>query len=187
VSNLRLDQLARPRFHLTSPWGEVDVELGVSGRHMASNAAAALTVAGVAGVDLADAAKALRDATLSPHRMHIDRLASGAILIDDSYNANPTSMRAAIDALTEMPAVRRVAVLGLMAELADAGDEHLAIAAYARARDVELIAYETALYGIAPCADPVAELGALGAGDAVLVKGSRVAALDRVAAALRAA
>lgn len=185
ISGLVMDELARARCRVEGPWGSVDVELGVSGRHMALNAAAALAVAGVAGVDLTGAADALRQARLSPHRMQVERLASGAVLIDDSYNANPTSMRAAIDALVVMAASRRIAVLGLMAELADPEREHEAVARYAVDRGVHVIAVGTDLYGLTPVDDSMAALGDLDADDAVLVKGSRVAGLDRLAAALR--
>lgn len=185
VCEIELDELARPRFRVDSPWGSAKVALGVSGRHMALNAAAALAAAGAAGVDLAAAAEMLGHASLSPHRMQVERLTSGAILVDDSYNANPTSMRAAIDALVALRAARRVAVLGVMAELVDAEREHEAVARYASARGIELIASGTDLYGTTPVDDPRAALGRLGPSDAVLVKGSRVAALDRVAAVLR--
>ena len=117
-------------------------------------------------------------------RMEITRTAAGALVLNDSYNANPTSMRAAIDALVALPAGRRFAVLGLMAEIADAPQEHRAVLRYALDREVEVLAVGTDLYGITPVTDPVAELGSLAGGDAVLVKGSRVVGLERVAAAL---
>jgi UDP-N-acetylmuramoyl-tripeptide--D-alanyl-D-alanine ligase len=93
-------------------------------------------------------------------------------------------MRAALEALAHLPAERRVAVLGLMAEIADAEAEHHAIVEYARGRGIEVLAYGTDLYGVTPVADPVGALGSLAGGDAVLVKGSRVVGLERVAAAL---
>jgi UDP-N-acetylmuramoyl-tripeptide--D-alanyl-D-alanine ligase len=93
-------------------------------------------------------------------------------------------MRAAIDALVDLPATRRVAIVGIMAEISEAPAEHRAIARYAADRGVELIAVGTDLYGIAPSADAAASLGPISSGDAVLVKGSRVAGLERVAAVL---
>ena len=184
VTGATLDELARASFTLATPWGAVEVRLGVSGRHMVNNAAAALAVVGVVGADLEAGASALAEVGLTAMRMEISRTPAGATVLDDSYNANPTSMRAAIDALVDLPATRRFAVLGLMAEIADAVDEHRAILRYALDRDVEVLAVGTDLYGITPVVDAVAELGSLAGGDAVLVKGSRVVGLERVAAAL---
>ena len=105
-------------------------------------------------------------------------------MLNDAYNANPTSMRAALDTLAELPAQRRVAVLGLMAEIPSAVTEHLALLKYAHDLGIEVLAYETDLYGIAPVDDPVVALGSLASGVAVLVKGSRVVGLERVVARL---
>jgi UDP-N-acetylmuramoyl-tripeptide--D-alanyl-D-alanine ligase len=184
VTDVALDDLARASFDLHSPWGTVRVRLGISGRHMMANAAAALACVGVVGGDLAAAADALAGVGLTAMRMEVTRTASGAIVLNDSYNANPTSMRAALDALEALPVERRVAVLGLMAEISDARTEHEAIVRYARDRGIEVVAYGTELYGVTPEDDPVAALGSLAGGDAVLVKGSRVVGLERVAAAL---
>ena len=184
VADVVLDEQARATFTAHTPWGEVRVRLGVSGRHMVHNAAAALTVVGAVGADLSAGAAALADVGLTAMRMEITRTAAGALVLNDSYNANPTSMRAAIDALVALPAGRRFAVLGLMAEIADAPQEHRAVLRYALDREVEVLAVGTDLYGITPVTDPVAELGSLAGGDAVLVKGSRVVGLERVAAAL---
>jgi UDP-N-acetylmuramoyl-tripeptide--D-alanyl-D-alanine ligase len=181
---ITLDELARPSFTAVTPWGTVDVTLGASGRHMVGNALAALAVAGSVGVDLASAAAALGRASLSASRMAVRRLASGAVVIDDAYNANPSSMRAALDALAAVPAERRIAVLGVMAEIQDAPAAHREMADYARRLGLDVVAVGTDLYGIAPADDPLALLGALGAGTVVLVKASRVAQLDKLAAAL---
>ena len=181
IVDVSLDHLARASFTAITPWGTVAVRLGVSGRHMVSNAAAALACVGAVGGDLEAGAAALADVSLTAMRMEVVTAASGAIVLNDSYNANPTSMRAAIDALVALPADRRVAIVGVMAEISDPEAEHVAIAAYARDRGVELIPTGTDLYGIAAVADPVAALGHVGAGTAVLVKGSRVAGLERVA------
>ena len=130
-------------------------------------------------MDLGAAAAAVAGAELSAHRMAVHRLPSGAVLIDDSYNANPVSMAAALDALVAVPATRRVAVVGLMAELEDAPAAHRQIADQAARHGIELVAVGTELYGVDACADPVAAVAPLGAGTAVLVKASRVAALDQ--------
>ena len=191
VSGIVVDVEARPSFTVRTPWGTAEVRLALRGAHMALNAAAALAVAGVIGVDLGEAAAALSDVAPGEMRMNVRRAGSGAVVLDDSYNANPTSMRAALDALVALPATRRIAVVGVMAEIADAEREHRQVAAYAAERGVVVMPVGTDLYGISPVvdADSVAEalaaaFGSLAAGDAVLVKGSRVAGLDRVAAVL---
>jgi len=184
LDDLRLDDIARPSFLLHTPWGQCRVHLAASGRHMAHNAAAALACVGAIGGDLQGAAAALAEVGLTAMRMEVQRTAAGAIVLNDSYNANPTSVRAALDALADLPATRRIAVLGLMAEISDPEAEHRAILEYARGRGIEVLAVGTELYGIEPTDDPVAALGSLAGGDAVLVKASRVVGLERVAAAL---
>jgi len=181
IDAVELDGLARPSFTVHTPWSTHRVRLGVSGRHMAMNAAAALACVGAVGGDVAAGAAALEAVHLTAMRMEVVRTASGARVLNDCYNANPTSMRAAIDALVDLPAQRRVAVIGVMAEISDAPAEHVSIARYAAERGVEVIAVGTELYGIAPLGDPSAALGSLAGGDAVLVKASRAAGLERVA------
>ena len=184
IDDLRLDEMARSSFTLGTPWGTVRVRLAISGRHMAVNAAAALACVGVVGGDVVAAAASLEGVGLTAMRMQVERTASGAVVLNDAYNANPTSMRAAIDALAALPATRRVAILGVMAEISDAAAEHAAIARYAANLSVELIAVGTDLYGVASADDPVAALGSISGDDAVLVKGSRVAGLEQLAALL---
>lgn len=183
VTQLVLDELARPRFTLHTPWGSSDVALAVSGAHMATNAAAAIAVAGVCGVDIAAAANALGTAMLSPARMQVGRNRRGTLVINDAYNANPSSMRAAIEALAAMDVPgRRVAILGVMAELADPVVDHATIAALAGERGIELIGVGTDRYGVTPTDDPLAVTELLAGDDAVLIKGSLVAGLQRLAA-----
>ncbi len=187
VDHVELDGLARPSFRLRTPWGSAPVQLRASGRHMIGNAAAAIAAAGALGVEVAAAANAITEADLSASRMALHRLPSGAVVIDDAYNANPTSMAAAFDALMAVPAVRRVAVVGLMAELDEPAEAHRAVAARAAENGIELIAVGTDLYGVEATDDPIAAVGELGGDAAVLVKASRVAGLDRVAVALLSA
>ena len=184
VSGVELDALARARFHIDSPWGSGMTQLAVSGAHMVTNAAAAIAVAGVVGVDLDAVLGALATATVSGMRMEVLTSPSGASIVNDAYNANPTSMLAALDALAAMNAERRVAVLGLMGEIEDPEPAHRAIADRARDLGLELIVVGTDLYGVEQSADPVAALGPLGSGDVVLVKASRSAGLERIVAAL---
>ena len=186
ASELRLDAMARPSFVVESPWGRADVRLAVSGMHMASNALAALAVAGVIEGSIDAAAESLAVAEMSSMRMEVHRAASGAIVVNDAYNANPDSMQAALEALASIDARRRVAIVGVMAELDDPIAGHRRAAEAARARGIELIATGTELYGVTPVDDPVAALGPIGDGDAVLVKASRVAGLERVAERLLA-
>jgi UDP-N-acetylmuramoyl-tripeptide--D-alanyl-D-alanine ligase len=184
IVDVTLDQLACASFTAVTPWGDTPVRLAVSGRHMVHNAAAALACVGVVGGDVAAGAAALAAVRLSAMRMQIVRAAGGALVLNDSYNANPTSMRAALDALADLPARRRLAVLGVMAEISDAEAEHHSIRSYAASRGITVVAVGTPLYGIAATDDPVGALGQLGEGDAVLVKGSRVVGLEKVADAL---
>ncbi len=185
-ADIELDAAARARFVVHSPWGRAQVVLPVPGMHMVSNAVAALAVAGVVGVDIRDAAAALADVSVSGMRMEVSTAPGGATIVNDAYNANPTSMAAALDALAVMGAERRIAVLGLMAEIEDPGPAHREIAERARSLGVELLAVGTELYGIVPVDDVAAALGPLGPESAVLVKASRSAGLERIVAELLA-
>lgn len=186
VEDLRLDEWARPTFVARTPWGSAEVELTMSGAHMATNAAAALAAAGVVGVSIDDAAAALPAAAVADRRMQLRPAAGGGVVIDDAYNANPASVGAALDALVAIGAEQRIAVLGLMAELDDPPAEHRRIAAHADRLGVQLIAVETDLYGVVPIErhEVTVRLGPITAGTAVLVKGSLVAGLGPVADAL---
>jgi UDP-N-acetylmuramoyl-tripeptide--D-alanyl-D-alanine ligase len=190
AEQLVIDDELRPAFVARSPWGSPTVRLRVHGAHQVGNALAALAVAGASGVPIDAAAAALETTGISPWRMELHHTAAGAAILNDAYNANPTSMTAALESLAALPACRRVAVLGLMAELgADSQAEHRAIAALADHLGVELLAVCTDAYGRPPVGgieDAVAALGPLGPDDAVLVKASRVAGLERLAARLLA-
>jgi UDP-N-acetylmuramoyl-tripeptide--D-alanyl-D-alanine ligase len=184
-----LDDELRPRFRLVSPWGSLDVSLSVRGAHMVGNALAAAAAGLVCDVPLASVASGLAGAELSPWRMDLVRLPSGARVLNDAYNANPTSMAAALQALVAMPAGaggRRVAVLGVMAEIgATSDDEHRAVGDLARSLGVEVVSVGVPAYGgtLVSAPEPaavLAALGPLGPGDVVLLKGSRVAGLERL-------
>ena len=115
---------------------------------------------------------------------------AGALVLNDAYNANPASTAAALRALARLDAKRHVAVLGPMAELGAFGAEaHREIGALARELGVTVITVGAPEYGCDDVADLLEArraLGAVGDGDAVLVKGSRVAGLERLAADLAA-
>lgn len=188
-THVAFDDLARPRFEFESPWGGGDVNLEVSGAHMVMNALAALAVAGVIEGRVDRAAEALRRATVSAMRMQIERTASGAVIVNDAYNANPTSMAAALRTVVAMSGRRRVAVLGAMAELDDPAAAHREVREVAESLGVEVIPFATDLYGVESIRSTDAlldRLGPLGEGDVVLVKASRSAGLERVVAALLA-
>jgi UDP-N-acetylmuramoyl-tripeptide--D-alanyl-D-alanine ligase len=188
AADVTFDDELRGRFTLQSPWGDAAVRLAVRGLHQVSNALAASAAALACGLSAEVIAEGLAAASLSPWRMDLVRLRSGARIVNDAYNANPTSVTAALDALLALPAERRTAVLGVMAELGpSADDEHAAIGFRARAAGIRLIAVDAPAYGGEQAAgidEAVALLGPLDERDVVLVKGSRVAGLERVVSAL---
>jgi UDP-N-acetylmuramoyl-tripeptide--D-alanyl-D-alanine ligase len=117
--------------------------------------------------------------------MDLRRTSAGALVLNDAYNANPISMAAALRSLAALDARRRVAVLGTMAELGDVADvEHRAVAALAGELGIVVVALAEPRYGarVVSSVDAAVEaLGPLREGDAVLVKGSRIAGLERLA------
>lgn len=190
ATDVELDDLLRPRLVLRSPWGDAPVTLAVHGAHQAANAVAAAACALALGVDLDDVVDALGAASISGMRMQVERAPSGLVVVNDAYNANPTSTRAALDALAALPVPgRKVAVLGLMAELgADSDQRHRQVAAHAEERGIEVVSVAAPGYeaptAVLDAAAATGHLADLGPGDAVLVKGSRVAGLEAVAEAL---
>ena len=154
---------------------------------MAANAAVALTVAVCLGVSPQSALRGIAAAEVGGARMRWRAARHGARLLDDSYNANPASMLAAFETLCAVPARRRVAVLGMMAELGDPSSAHRSVAEAARERGIEVIAVGTDLYGrsgVTPEAAAGLLADNLDRDTVVLVKGSRVARLERVVAQL---
>ena len=194
ADDVQIDAELRPAFRLNTPWGAVRVRLTVRGEHNVANALAAAGAGLAAGLSLDEVATGLENATLSPSRMDLRRTPSGLVVIDDSYNANPVSLEAGLRALARLPVQRRVAVVGVMAELGPEGpEEHRRLAELAGSLGVRVLAVGTSAYGVPWTApDPgaaiaaLADLGPLGEGDAVLVKASRVVGLGRVAEALLA-
>ena len=203
AADIRLDDLGRPSFTLLTPEGPAPVALRLHGAHNVPNALAAAALARELGLGLADIADALSAAVArSRWRMEVHRRADGVTIINDAYNANPESARAAIEALGHLARDGRgFAVLGHMAELGGfSRASHEEIGAFAaRAELAGLIAVgpeaEPLLAGARQVRswhgealavpDGAAAVDALAnqlkPGDVVLVKASRAAHLEGVA------
>jgi UDP-N-acetylmuramoyl-tripeptide--D-alanyl-D-alanine ligase len=141
ATEVTLDDSARPRFTLVAAGEEHPVALRVVGEHQVANALSTAGAALAAGMTPAAVAAALSAAgPVSRWRMEVDRRPDGVTVVNDAYNANPESMRAALAALAGLPATRRIAVLGGMAELGpDAAAEHERLGRDAVAAGVDLV------------------------------------------------
>ncbi|WP_018216369.1 UDP-N-acetylmuramoyl-tripeptide--D-alanyl-D-alanine ligase [Salinispora vitiensis] len=201
-----LDERGRPSFTLVTPEGRAPVRLGLTGRHQVSNSLAAAAVARELGMPVSELATALGELGLvSSRRMDVFERVDGVTVIDDSYNANPASMAAALRALAGFERRRTIAVLGYMAELgpyeqeghaevgrlaADLGVDRLLVVGEAAAPihqgATSVRDWEGESVQLTDQADAVEVLrGDLRPGDVVLVKGSRYRTWE-VADALRA-
>ena len=181
-----VDDELRPRFRLSSPWGSADVQLGIHGVHQVGNALAAAAAGLAQGVPIEAVAAGLQSGEVSPWRMELHRTPNGALVINDSYNSNPTALAAALHSLAAIDAERRVAVLGVMAELGATSDErHAEMGELADELGIDVVTVDCPAYrtgvDVASVDDALHALGTLGPADAVLVKASRSAALDRLA------
>jgi UDP-N-acetylmuramoyl-tripeptide--D-alanyl-D-alanine ligase len=188
------------RFTLHGYGGTVPVALALAGRHNVYNALGAAAAAQAAGATLTQVAAGLATMRAVEGRLQFKQASHGAWLIDDSYNANPSSARAALEVLAELPG-RRWLVLGDMAELgAHAETSHHEIGTLARSCGVERLYSFGKLAALAADSfgaggerhDDIDELvrsvgGALHAEVRLLVKGSRVNRLERAVAALTGA
>jgi UDP-N-acetylmuramoyl-tripeptide--D-alanyl-D-alanine ligase len=177
---------------LRTPQGEASATLAIPGLHNVRNALAAAACAHGAGISASTIAAGLSAFRPYTGRLQVKRARSGATVIDDSYNANPDSVRAAIDVLAACPAPT-VLVLGDMGEVGPHGPAfHREIGAYARSKGVarllalgEAAAHAASAFG--PGAEHFSDVDALVAaidGRTVLVKGSRFMRMERVVAAL---
>ncbi|MFE9660454.1 UDP-N-acetylmuramoyl-tripeptide--D-alanyl-D-alanine ligase [Streptomyces sp. NPDC005955] len=212
AENVRLTASGQPCFSLHTPSGCEDVTLRLYGEHHVSNALAAAAVAHELGMPVDEVARALSGAgTLSRWRMEVTERPDGVAVVNDAYNANPESMRAALRALAAMGGGSRDrggrtwAVLGAMAELGDeALAEHDAIGRLAVRLNVSKLvavggreaawlrmgAYNEGSWGeeSVHVSDAQAAIdllrGELRPGDVVLVKASRAIGLERVALGL---
>ncbi|MEU9718662.1 UDP-N-acetylmuramoyl-tripeptide--D-alanyl-D-alanine ligase [Streptomyces sp. NPDC047976] len=212
ATEVRMTPAGQASFTLHTPTGCSDVTLRLYGEHHVSNALAAAAVAHVLGMPAEEIATALSGAgTLSRWRMEVTEREDGVTIVNDAYNANPESMRAALRALVAMGEAgkadggRTWAVLGPMAELGDASlAEHDAVGRLAvrlnvsrlvavggrEASWLQLGAYNEGSWGeesvLVSDAQAAVDLlrSELRPGDVVLVKASRSVGLERVALAL---
>jgi UDP-N-acetylmuramoyl-tripeptide--D-alanyl-D-alanine ligase len=187
------------RFELVCPVGRRAIELRLAGRHNVVNALGAAAAAVSAGATLEHVAKGLASMRAVQGRLQLKVSKSGAWIVDDSYNANPSSMRAGIDVLADLTG-RRWLVMGDMAELGGYAEaSHVDIGNYARERGIErlfatgkLAALAVESFGPGAQWYPDTEALAQALGSAVtsevrlLVKGSRMNRLERVVDALTA-
>jgi UDP-N-acetylmuramoyl-tripeptide--D-alanyl-D-alanine ligase len=209
ADDVELDDLGRASFSLSLGGSRAPVTLRLHGAHHVANALAAAAVAAELGLDVPAIAAALSAATArSGKRMELTRRSDGVLVVNDAYNANPDSTRAALEALAHLAGQGRrgIAVLGYMAELGDieAGSHAEAGALAARGGAAVIIAVGAGaapvLDGARGCAgwageaiavpDPRAAVAALRnrlrPGDVVLVKASKAAGLWEVADGLLA-
>jgi UDP-N-acetylmuramoyl-tripeptide--D-alanyl-D-alanine ligase len=185
---------------LHTPAGAVPVTLRVAGAHNAKNALAAAACALAAGAPLDAIRRGLEGFEPVKGRSQlksIERSGARVALIDDSYNANPDSVRAAIDVLATMRAPRAL-LLGDMGEVGTRGPQfHAEVGAYAKQSGIEhlwcagaLCAHATSAFGSGArhfddAPGMVAALGGLPIVNSLLVKGSRFMKMERVVAALQ--
>jgi UDP-N-acetylmuramoyl-tripeptide--D-alanyl-D-alanine ligase len=189
AQRVEVDEHLRARFRLASPWGTADIALPVYGVHQVGNALAASAAALAQGVPVEALAGGLASAAMSPWRMELAHTPSGALVLNDAYNSNPTALEAALHSLAALDADRRIAVLGVMAELGDISDaRHAEMGELADELDIEVVTVDCPAYGVGtdvPTVEAAVDaLGPLGRDDAVLVKASRSAGLERVASLL---
>lgn len=200
ASELQLQNDQHWSFRLHTPLGDVVVKLPVLGAHNIANAIAAASAAVAVDIELSAIKKGLQSFSATGQRMQVREGVHGAVLIDDSYNANPASVKAALDVLAAYPGPR-LFVLGDMAELGvDAERLHVEIGDYARERGIEqfvtvgkLSACAAKAYGPSARAfadrDAAAEycVSSISSDNVVLVKGSRSAGMEHLVASLCAA
>lgn len=189
---------SRTRFLLCTPAGQAPVRLPLPGQHNILNALAAAAAGHALGLPVGTIAARLDDTVPVAGRLRLLTAPSGACVADDSYNANPDSMRAGIDWLARQPG-QRWAVLGHMAELgAESERRHHALGRYAAERRLDRCiavgapaaaiaeGFGAGGVAVADTAAAIALLGRPGPEVTVLVKGSRSARMEAVVEALTA-
>ncbi len=192
-------QASSAHLEVTTPEEQTAFDLPLAGEHNVRNALAAIAAATAAGASLAACARALARFVAVKGRLQIKTGPRGAMLIDDTYNANPDSVRAAIDVLARAPG-RKLLVLGDMGEVGTQGAAfHEEVGHYARDAGIdglyalgELAAVTARAFGAGARHYPrIEELlvdvdGALGPQTALLVKGSRFMQMERVVRGIEA-
>ena len=187
----RLERLSS-EIRLETPAGAADATLAIPGLHNVRNALAAAACAFAVGIEVKTIAQGLSAFRPYTGRLQVKKAASGATVIDDSYNANPDSVRAAIDVLASCPAPTAL-VLGDMGEVGEHGAEfHREVGTYARTQGVSQLlalgdatrhaveAFGEGARHFASVEDLLSKIKAT----TVLVKGSRFMRMERVVAAL---
>ena len=196
---LACDEQGRYAFTLVADGFELGrVQLGLLGRHNLANALAAAAAALAMGLAPDDVVASLAEVAPMPGRLSVVAGANGSRLLDDTYNANPGAVKAALDLLVTLPGPHWC-LLGAMGELGEASERlHAEIGEYARKLGIDFLgtcgeAAQAAsrAFGAAGCHFQEREalvrhaLHHLPPGASVLVKGSRSAAMERVVTALR--
>lgn len=189
-----LADVGSTRCRVVTPVGVADLVLPVPGLHNLRNALAAIASAIAAGVPLDSAVRALAGFAPVAGRMQHKQMSDGTQLIDDTYNANPDSVRVAIDVLARI-AGKRVLVLGDMGEIGDNGPAlHAEVGNYAREQGLDALitlgeasraaaaAYGSGAHACASVDEVVAALRGLRP-SCVLIKGSRFMRMERVVTA----
>lgn len=197
ADQITMDDMGRARFTLRTASGDIRVQLTLPGEHNVSNALAAAAVAVAMGFDLDAIARGLGQVPDVKGRVNQRKALNGALVIDDTYNANLASMCAALDLLATKP-THTVAILGDMGELGDSAvDMHQEVGVYAKSKKI------THLYTLGTLSEHTSK--AFGAGaqhfhdlesllgaltknltgnESILVKGSRSAKMERIVSAL---
>lgn len=196
ATDIRHDERGCPGFELRSPLGNARVQLNLLGTHNVSNALAAAAAAQAFGVTLEGIVEGLDSVQPVKGRTVVHMAPTGVRVIDDSYNANPTSMCAAVDILAGFSG-RTVLVLGDIGELGQWAEEgHRQVGAYARGKVAALYAvgpmmaeavkaFGTGAHHFATQADLIDAVRVEQANNTtILIKGSRSAAMENVVAAL---
>jgi UDP-N-acetylmuramoyl-tripeptide--D-alanyl-D-alanine ligase len=169
---------------------EIELELPFTQRHLAVNTLAALHAYAALGLPLERAHEGVGGIRLSPWRGEEIALPGGGFVVNDAYNANPDSMRAALEHLAERAGDRRrVAILGEMAELGDASEGyHRDVGRLAAGLGIEVVAigeparaYDPVAWALTPDEAIVLARALIEPGDAVLVKASRAVGLEGIA------
>lgn len=170
------------RLSVATPWGDAELRPAVRGAHHVTNVLAALAAALAVDVPLEAAVGGIEAADPPDRRMQLHRIAGDISVIDDSFNATLDSVLGALDALADLDATKRVAVLGPLNDgLAYVEEIHAVARQHAESLGLEILPYRAPDYGL-----PVIEhrrrlrevVKALPAGSAVLIKGSRDDVID---------